>query len=211
MVKPTTDLENLLFAKGYRSIVAADEVGIGSLAGPVVACAVKTTKTFYKKNSDLLNQVRDSKLLSSKKRQELSLRIKNAKGIKISIKYSFPQTIDRLNIYSTSRNTLRRAVVSLVSHRKVAVLVDGPRKLHKIDHFQKAITKGDRLIATISIASIIAKVYRDNMMLRYAKRFPSYGFERHKGYGTKFHVAQLTKYGPCPIHRTSFAPVAKVL
>ena len=94
---------------------------------------------------------------------------------------------------------------------KVIVLIDGKTKIQRLPLEQSAIVKGDRKVFAIACASIIAKVFRDKMMTKYAKKFPGYGFEKHKGYGTKEHQVQLAKLGPCTIHRKSFAPVAKLI
>ena len=94
---------------------------------------------------------------------------------------------------------------------KTIILVDGRTKINGLELEQMPIVKGDRKVSAIACASIIAKVHRDKMMVRYAKKYPGYGFEKHKGYGTKYHQAQLAALGPCEIHRRSFTPVAKLL
>ena len=99
----------------------------------------------------------------------------------------------------------------MLHNTKTVVLVDGPYKIAGLEINQIPIIKGDRKVFAIACASIIAKVYRDKMMIQYAKKYPHYGFEKHKGYGTKYHQAQLTHLGPCKIHRKSFAPVAKMV
>ncbi|MEK7154420.1 MAG: ribonuclease HII, partial [Patescibacteria group bacterium] len=132
-----------------------------------------------------------------------------------------PKTIDKINIYQATRLAMRRAIRKLVYRKqrpktpnlklKTIVLVDGKTKIAGLDIPQMAIVKGDRKVFSIACASLIAKVARDKMMKKYAKKFPNYGFERHKGYGTKFHQAQLAALGPSKIHRRSFRPVAKLL
>ena len=105
---------------------------------------------------------------------------------------------------------MRRAIQKIKLPHSI-VLVDGPRQIPNLALPQIAITKGDRQVFAIACASIIAKVYRDKIMTNYAKHYPSYGFEQHKGYGTRFHQTKLTTLGPTPIHRRSFAPVRKLL
>src|SRR3989338_2033588 len=216
MTNPNAKFEKDLL-KQYKYICGVDEVGVGCLAGPVVACAVLLDKKTLQKIISLDLPIRDSKQISAKQRETITHEIKKQK-IKYCICYSLPRTIDRLNIYQVSRSTMKRAVkkaLQLYSSKalqlKTMVLVDGPRELDKLPYTQKAIIKGDSKVFSIAIASIIAKVFRDKMMGKYAKKYPQYGFERHKGYGTTYHVAQLALYGSTKIHRVSFAPVTKVL
>lgn len=237
MKLPHKILERKLFTAGYRQIIAVDEVGMGALAGPVVVCAVRFNKTFFQKTHKKLRRLRDSKLLSPKKRAEFQKALIKLPGLKYQISYCYPQTIDRLNIYQAARTAMRRAVYKLAIkpysriaavkpynskafmalialkalRLKTIVLVDGPYKISGLDLNQIPIVKGDRKVFAIACASIIAKVYRDKMMIRYAKRYPDYGFERHKGYGTRHHQAQLAALGVSKIHRKSFAPVARLI
>lgn len=128
--------------------------------------------------------------------------------------YSYPKTIDKLNIYNAARLAMKKAILKLAvtNYRlRTIVLVDGKTKINGLKNEQMPIVKGDRKIFAIACASIIAKVHRDRMMTRYAVKYPGYGFEKHKGYGTKYHQDQLTRLGPSEIHRKSFAPVAKLL
>lgn len=124
-----------------------------------------------------------------------------------------PKTIDKLNIYGAARLAMKRALKKIEPgmNLKSIVLVDGRTKINGILTEQMPIVKGDRKVFSIACVSIIAKVYRDKMMTHYAKKFPDYGFEKHKGYVTKYHRAQLVALGPTEIHRKSFAPVAKLL
>ena len=210
---PNTTIERQLFRDGYRSVIGVDEVGMGCLAGPVVACAVALTRDFQ-----LIAGVRDSKLLSQKQRETLVRTLKQC-GIIFQISLCYPKTIDKINIYQASRRAMRRAIAKLspqvppLIHKRGlggVVLVDGPYPIAGLDLPQQAIVKGDQKVFAIACASIIAKVYRDRMMMRYAKRFPQYGFERHKGYGTKLHMEMLALHGPSPIHRNSFHPRSQV-
>jgi len=226
MILPRKTLE-LKLLKNYRYIIAVDEVGMGSLAGPVVVCAAVFDKKFFRKKRPKLHWLRDSKLLSPKKREEFARELFRVPGLKFQICYSYPKIIDRINIYQAARLAMRRAVTRLAVgdkqyaigqkgpiayslKPKAIILVDGPHKIPGLDIEQIPIVKGDRKIFAIACASIIAKVYRDRMMANYGKRFPDYGFERHRGYSTRLHRTQLTALGPTPIHRRSFTPVARL-
>src|SRR3989344_8436336 len=190
MKLPTKTLERNLFKSGYRLIYAIDEVGMGCLAGPVVVCAVAMTSQFYKKVHKKLRWVRDSKLLQAKQREKFSVELLKEKDLVYALAYCYPKTIDRLNIYHASRLAMKKAIQKLpVTNYKLRsiVLVDGRGKIPGLAMEQLPIVKGDCKVFAIACASIIAKVHRDKMMVRYAKKYPGYGFERHKGYGTKYH------------------------
>lgn len=199
--------------KNHSHIIGVDEVGMGSLAGPVVVCAVLFSTKLHEtyRIGDL--GIRDSKLMTAKQRETSALQIRNL-PINYQISLCYPATIDKLNIYQASRRAMRRAILTLSppspSYSKrgtegAIVLVDGPHIIPGLDLPQQAIIKGDQKIFAIACASILAKVYRDKMMQTYAKRYPQYGFQRHKGYGTAFHYAMLAHYGPSLIHRRSFS------
>jgi len=215
VILPSKKLEHKLLRK-YEHIIAVDEVGMGCLAGPVVVCAVMFDKKFFRKRHPKLAGIRDSKQLSAKQRKTFAEEIEKS-SLKYQLCYCFPQTIDKINIYQAARRAMRRGVSMAVlrassqdCHASI-VLVDGPHKIPGLKFDQIPIVKGDRKVFAIACASIIAKVFRDRMMIRYAKKYPNYGFEKHKGYGTKYHVAQLVTHGPSAIHRHSFAPVTKLL
>ena len=229
MKLPHKTLERKLFKSGYRYIIGVDEVGMGCLAGPVVVCAVRVTNNFYKKTHPALRGLRESKLLLPHQREKFAKELMKEKDLVYAISSVSPKTIDKINIYQAARLGMKKAIkkVSSIMYQvsnpekpilntkyliqNTIILVDGPRKVDGINTDQLAIVKGDRKIFAIACASIIAKVHRDKMMARYAKRYPNYGFEKHKGYGTKYHQAQLIVLGPCEIHRRSFAPVAELL
>ena len=183
---------------------------MGCLAGPVVVCAVAMTNQFYKKVHKKLRWVRDSKLIQPKQRESLSAELVKEKDLVYALAYLHPKTIDKLNIYHASRMAMKRAITRLTmgtiaeSAMVPIVLVDGKSRIRGIKYEQMPIVKGDRKVFAIACASIIAKVYRDKMMVKYAKKYPGYGFEKHKGYGTKYHQARLASLGPCEIHRRSF-------
>ena len=215
MKLPNKSLERKLFKSGYRLIYAVDEVGMGCLAGPVVVCAVAMTSQFYKKAHKELRWLRDSKLLSAQQRERFAnqLLMLDTECL-TSVAYCHPKTIDKLDIYNAARLAMKNALKKLpiTNYRlRSIVLVDGRGKIPGLAMEQMPIVKGDRKVFAIACASIIAKVHRDKMMVRYAKKYPGYGFEKHKGYGTKYHQVQLASMGPCEIHRKSFAPVAKLL
>lgn len=185
--------------QGASVIVGVDEVGRGPLAGPVVAAAVCLDQ-----NHPILG-LDDSKKISAKKREALFLKIcKWSKGIGIGIIDAYQ--IDRLNIYKATQEAMLVAVDNLSFDMNIDVLlVDAMTLPTDID--QQSIIKGDQKSVSIAAASIVAKVVRDNLMKQYHECYPVYGFDRHMGYGTKEHLAQLYRYGICPIHRTSFAPI----
>lgn len=209
---PKKSLEKELFQKGYGYVCAVDEVGVGCLAGPVVVCAVGMTNTFHKKIHRKLTNLRESKLLLPEQREKFSKWLVQEQQLVYALASCSPKVIDKINIYQAARQAMRQALKKIEPSipLKTIVLVDGKNKLHGIKHDQQAIIKGDRKIFAIACASIIAKVHRDNLMTKMSKRYPGYGFEKHKGYGTKYHQAQLTALGPSAIHRRSFAPVAKL-
>ena len=206
MKLPHKTLEKKLFKSGYRYVFGVDEVGMGCLAGPVVVCAVRVTKDFYKKNHPKLRGLRESKLLSAIQREKFAKELMKEKNLVYAISSISPKVIDKINIYQAARLGMKNAIKKLKPNfdLKTIVLVDGKTKIKGVDYEQMPIVKGDRKIFAIACASVIAKVYRDKIITKYAKKYPNYGFEKHKGYGTKYHQAQLVAFGPCEIHRKSF-------
>lgn len=183
-------------------VAGVDEVGRGPLAGPVLACAV-----ILDKNKPIIG-LKDSKKLSEKKREQLSLEIKQkAKCYAIGI--CSVREIDELNILQASLLAMKRAVESLII-KPQRVLVDGNR-CPDLEMDCEAIIGGDSLVPEISAASIIAKVARDRLMAYFHPRYPEYGFLNHKGYPTKEHILALKHYGVLGLHRKSFAPVRDLL
>lgn len=213
MKLPRKTLERKLFASGYSLIYAVDEVGMGCLAGPVVVCAVGMTNHFYKKVHKKLHWIRDSKLLQAHHREKFAEELMKEKDLVYTIAQCSPKTIDKLNIYQAARLAMRKALKKIEPNLefKSIVLVDGKTKINGLKTEQMPIVKGDRKVFAIACASVIAKVHRDKMMIKYAKTYPGYGFEKHKGYGTLRHKARLVLMGPCAIHRRSFAPVKKLI
>lgn len=188
-----------------KTIVYTDEVGRGSLAGPVLACAVIITAHAKLKitNKKLkLTRLGDSKKLTEKQRTELFEVLTRIPYIRWATASVYPKVVDRINIFEATRLATKRAIKKLVP-KPTTVVLDGNFSL-RMKVPQKSVVKADEKILGCSIASIIAKVKRDRLMLRMAKKIPHYGFEKHKGYGTKEHYRVLRKYGVSPIHRRSF-------
>ena len=205
MIKlPNKDIERKYVRSKYDQIIGVDEVGMGCLAGPVVVCAGYFDKKFYATKPGSLIGVNDSKLLSAKKREEIVSELTKNKYFKYKTCLCHPKTIDRLNIHKASKLAMKRAVNTIARETRAMVLVDGLHEIPNLGIEQRTITKGDSKIFVIACASIMAKVYRDKLMTKYAKKYPQYGFEIHKGYGTRQHYAQLASIGPCDIHRRSF-------
>ncbi len=192
--------ERLARAAGYLIIAGVDEVGRGPLAGPVVAACVVLPEGF-----DLAG-INDSKKLTEKQRERAEIRIR-AEAIAIGLGIVPPETIDRINILQATREAMRSAFL-LLSPAPDYVLIDGLPVPDFPCLVQKSVISGDSQSVSIAAASIVAKVARDQMMRDYALLYPEYGFAGHKGYGAATHLAALREYGPCPIHRRSFAPVA---
>jgi ribonuclease HII len=189
-----------LFESGARLVAGVDEVGMGPLAGPVVAVAV-----ILPERTDLPG-LKDSKQLGRGAREALAPRIRE-QAIACAAGKVAPHEIDRLNIHRAGLEAMRRAVAALAVHPDW-VLVDA-RTIPDIAVPQTAIVGGDASDGTIAAASIVAKVHRDAIMRHLGTRYPGYGFDRHMGYGTEQHLEALRRLGPSPVHRRSFAPVAK--
>ncbi len=196
--------EESLFKQGYKLIAGLDEAGRGPLAGPVVAACVIVGPDF-KLDSEELKLVADSKKLSAKKR-ELLFKVIKEKALALEIGVVDNLEIDQINILQASFLAMRRSLKK-IKVKPDFLLVDGKFKIPKIYTPQKAIIGGDANTWLIAAASIIAKVSRDWLMEEYDKKYPEYGFCRHKGYGTKEHIANIEKYGGSDIHRYSFAPL----
>lgn len=208
---PDWEREEYLWAQGTRFVVGIDEAGRGPLCGPVVACAaVRKRDVPIEEKYDRL--IRDSKTLSEKQREAVFSVIQDAFYIGIGDISS--ETIDRINILEATFLAMKKAVTNLrvslgseFSKEMLVILTDGDKKIPNLSAVQEAIPQGDGKVKSIAAASIVAKVERDRMMMRYHAMYPQYGFDRHKGYGTRDHFEALRRYGPSPIHRLSFAPV----
>ena len=179
---------------GKKYIAGVDEVGRGPLAGPVVCASV------IMQLDDIIEGIDDSKKISEKKRQALFEVIKS-KAVAYSICQVSQEEIDKINILNAVKKCMTDAVNSLAVKPDIT-LVDGVDTNLPIN--AEYIVKGDANSYTIGCASILAKVYRDNLMTEYAKEYPEYGFEKHKGYGTKVHIEKIKEIGPCKLHRKTF-------
>ena len=198
-VEEMLESERRLWARGVQLIAGVDEVGVGPLAGPVLAAAV-----ILPVNARILG-VDDSKKLSHSKRESLAIQIRE-QAIAFAFGHCEPEEIDHHNIYQASRLAMFKAVSNL--RKKPQHLLVDARTVPKTTIGQTNLINGDARSHSIAAASILAKVQRDMLMEKYAIRYPGYGFEKHRGYGTVAHIDALESLGPTPIHRKSFAPVA---
>lgn len=189
------EFEKEALAKGYKSVCGVDEAGRGPLAGPVCAAAVILPEGV------IIDGVNDSKKLSEKKRESLFDVIKE-QALSYSIAYATVDEIEEINILNATMLAMRRAIDGLDIKADYA-MIDG-NKIPPIDIDAECIVKGDAKSMSIACASILAKVSRDRLLYKYAEEYPMYGFDKHKGYGTKVHREAILKYGPCPYHRKSF-------
>lgn len=201
------EIEKEIMGLGYQLVAGVDEAGRGPLAGPVVAACVVIDANF--KIDDELKLVADSKKLSAKNREKLFTVIKE-KALSVEISVVGHETIDKINILQASLFAMKKSIEAC-KNKPDYVLIDGNQKIPGLMTKQQTIISGDAKVFCIAAASIIAKVSRDFLMLQEDKKYPEYQFAKHKGYGTKLHLEALEKYGPCPIHRQSFAPVKKLL
>lgn len=203
MKYPNFEEEKKLWKKGFKFIAGLDEAGRGPLAGPVVAAAVVILD--YKKIAKIKN-INDSKKMTPKAREQIyEILIKHA-DIKWGIGIVSEKVIDKINILQATKLAMKKVAKNL---NPDFLLLDGSFKINsKIP--QRSIIKGDAKVFSISVASIIAKVTRDRLMQKMHKKYPQYGFNNHKGYGTKAHFASLEKFGPCKIHRKTFYPINKM-
>ncbi len=202
--------ETEALSRGFRHVAGVDEAGRGPLAGPVVAAAVVFDPGSF--NPD----IRDSKLLSPKKRESLAEWIKE-RSASWAVGVADPREIDDLNILRASLLAMARAVRGLMVTPDY-LMIDGPHGIPAASLVgdggpwtaapaQRTVKGGDRLCFSIAAASIIAKVARDRMMVELDALYPEYGFASHKGYRSRRHSAALDQHGPCPVHRRSFKPV----
>ena len=189
------EIENSLYAEGYKMVCGVDEAGRGPLAGPVCAAAVILPKGLE------LPGLNDSKKLTDKKRRELFPIIKE-QAVAYGIGMASHEEIDRINILQATYLAMERAIAQLDGKTDFA-LIDGNRA-KDFGLPVRTVVKGDSLSASIAAASILAKVTRDDLMLEMAEKYPEYGFEVHKGYGTKAHYEALRNHGHSPIHRVTF-------
>jgi ribonuclease HII len=198
MSKNGVKMDVIDLPKVYAGI---DEAGRGPLAGPVIAAAVILNPTRP------IDGLKDSKLLSPQKRQQLSEIIKST-SLAYGIGQASVDEIDEINILWASMLAMERAVEQLplnsISSPIELIIIDGNRCPKKIQYPMKAVVKADKFIPAVSAASILAKVTRDNLMIEYHQQYPQYQFDLHKGYPTKTHRELIKKHGICDIHRKSF-------
>ena len=199
---PNFKIEQDLIMNGCSIIAGVDEVGRGPLAGPVTAAAVILDPL------NIPDNLNDSKVLSSKKREKLFEELKSSSTFAVA--HVSPEKIDKLNILQASL----LAMVNAVSNLKVKpnhILIDGNKVPKRLAGRATAIVKGDRKVLSIAAASIIAKVTRDKLMRDLDSEFPVYGWAKNAGYPTKCHMNAIVKYGVTPHHRRSFKPVHNIL
>ena len=186
-----------------KYIIGVDEVGRGPLAGPVVSAAVRLSKNFN------ITELNDSKKLSKSKREEVYNLIINKCEYQLGI--SNVEEIDKLNILQATFLSMRRAINKFKLPSNYKILVDGPWSFDKANKNILPKIKGDSIYPSIAAASIVAKVYRDNLMLNLSKKYSKYLWERNSGYGTKKHIQAIKLHGITKHHRKSFAPIHKIL
>jgi len=197
-IETSFEFETMFWDQGMLHVAGVDEVGAGCLAGPVVTAAVVLPQDVS------IKKIRDSKTLSPIQREKIAMEIKEV-AVGWAIGLATPAEIDEINIRQADFLAMRRALENLKMEYS-AVLSDG-FAIPGLACPQQAVIKGDQKSKSIAAASIIAKVYRDALMVEYEKEFPGYGFAQHKGYGTAVHCEALKTLGPCSIHRQSYAPV----
>ncbi|MDY4103944.1 MAG: ribonuclease HII [Oscillospiraceae bacterium] len=189
------ELENEIYDSGITCLCGVDEAGRGPLAGPVCAAACILPRGLQ------IEGLNDSKKLTEKRRAALYDVIAE-KAVSYGIAFATVEEIEELNILGATYLAMNRAIAQLTVTPELA-LIDGNRNAG-IGYPSRTVIHGDALCADIAAASILAKVTRDRLMLELAKDYPQYGFEKHKGYGTKAHYAAIREYGPSPVHRPSF-------
>lgn len=225
--RPNFSEEIRLWKRGYKVVVGLDEAGRGPLAGPITAAAVIVRQfpisNFQFPNKLKAQKIKDSKKLSTRQREEWYKILTTHPDIKWGTGVVSEKIIDKINIFQATKLAMKKAIGDLVRRCYIKndrelrnikgtgqvdfIILDGNFILDDVSVNQKAIVKADEKVFSCAAASIIAKVTRDRLMLKYAKKYPEYGFEKHKGYGTKFHCAAIKKHGPCKIHRRSFSPI----
>ena len=189
------NIEHTLFGKGYKAVAGVDEAGRGPLADEVYAAAVILPPDV------LIEGLNDSKKISEKKREKLFDEIKKV-ALAYAVATASVEEIDSVNIRNATYMAMNRAIDAL-NIKPDYVIVDGDC-IKECSYPHECVVKGDSKSLSIAAASILAKVSRDRHMLQMAEKYPQYGFEKHKGYGTKVHIAALKEFGPCEIHRKTF-------
>ena len=202
MIFPTTNQEKELLSRGHSNIGGIDEAGRGSWAGPVVAACLLFNPTVKR-----LPGIGDSKLLTAKQREIFFAWL--ADNFSYGVGIVPAEVIDAKGIIAATKLAMVEAIKRL-DFRPDFLLIDAVR-LDIVDIEQRSFIRGDQKIWSIAAASIIAKVTRDRLMVNHSQQYGDYGFDRHKGYGTKLHQDKLAEYGICPIHRKSYRPVREIM
>lgn len=200
---PSLERERALWAAGAQLVAGVDEVGRGPLAGPVVAAAV----VFAPCQRRVVRGVRDSKVMTAAQRAAAAIRIRK-RAVAWAIAAASVREIDRINIRKASALAMRRALARL-PFLPEQILIDG-LPLPELGHEHEAIVDGDACCYSIAAASILAKVVRDRLMVRLARRYPGFLWERNKGYTTDAHMRAIRTFGPTPHHRITFEPVGQL-
>lgn len=207
IVKPDISLEKLLWKKGILNVAGVDEAGKGPWAGPVTAGAV-----IIHSKKQMVPHVRDSKLMTRIQREKAFTQIIKASSA-FGIGTVSEKEIDKIGI----QKAVKKAMINSLKEIRLKfeidisyVLVDGSKTMPLTNYNSQRIKKGGLYHYSISAASVLAKVTRDRFMRKISNQYPNYGFEKHVGYGTKLHIHMLKKYGICPIHRRSFAPIKNI-
>jgi len=186
------------------TVIGIDEAGRGPLAGPVVASAVKIKNEDSRLKKNLL-KVKDSKKITAKRREELYEILTNHPDVEWGVGVVSEKIIDQINILQATKLAMQEAVEK-INRKNCFLIIDGSFGVN-INCEQKSIPKADENVLECSMASVIAKVTRDRMMMNYHLKYPFYRFDKHKGYGTKLHLEMIKKHGHCPIHRKTFRGV----
>lgn len=189
--------ERQAWRDGFEFVAGVDEAGRGTLAGPVVVAAVILPHELF------LEYLNDSKQVTEKRREILFQEIRE-KALCYSVSVIDNEIIDKINILQATKLGMHRAIEQLKNPKPNKILIDAVKLNLSIPSL--SLIKGDSLSASIAAASILAKVTRDHLMQEYDKKFPEYGFAKHKGYGTKEHLRAIEKFGACPLHRLTFKP-----
>ena len=188
--------------KSHKYLIGIDEVGRGPIAGPVAVCALLLRGDFSRRD---FKGLKDSKKLTQKKREMWFSKVNDSKSIVYAVSFVHQNIIDSKGIVCATRTALNRSLIRLhVKPKKCLVLLDGGLRAPKRFMYQKTIIRGDEKEYAIALASIMAKVTRDRKMVKLSKKYPLYGFNSHKGYGTKKHYEKIKKCGLCELHRRSF-------
>jgi ribonuclease HII len=201
---PTLQKEIALLKQGYRFVAGLDEAGRGAWAGPVVAAAVILPPD-RPDLAGVLSGLRDSKQMTPAQREQFFPRIHQA-ALAVGVGLASPDLVDKINVVGATRYAMQQALANLALWPDF-LLLDYLR-LPAVNLPQDAFPKAENISLTVAAAAVIAKVTRDRLMVELSREYPSYGFDRHKGYGTAAHRAALTQHGPCPQHRLSYKPLA---